>query len=113
MTAAQELGIASATDLFGGVVPDAFMKTKVVTHELVDIEAERPAGWSPTFAARIHDVVLPGHAVFGALAQGLERNGLAHMAAAEEGERAGGVPQQTSRLTHKQRQRKASEHVGQ
>jgi hypothetical protein len=35
------------------------------------------------------------------------------MAAAEEGERAGGVPQQTSRLTHKQRQRKASEHVGQ
>ncbi len=34
------------------------------------------------------------------LAQGLERNGLAHMLAAEEDE-PGGVPQQTSRLTHK------------
>src|SRR4030095_5247185 len=47
------------------------------------------------------------------LAQDLERNGLAHMAAAEEGERAGGVPQQTSRLTHKEGQKTASEHVGQ
>ena len=47
------------------------------------------------------------------LAQGLERNSLAHMAAAEEDERAGGVPQETSRLTHKQRHRKVGEHVGQ
>ena len=62
--AAQELGIASAADLFGGVVPYAFMKTKAMTHELVDIEAERPAGWSPEFAARIREVVLPGYTVF-------------------------------------------------
>ena len=66
--AAQELGIASAADLYGGVVPYAFMKTKVITHELVDIEAERPTGWSHTFAARIREVVLPGYTVFSARA---------------------------------------------
>jgi hypothetical protein len=66
--AAQKLGIASAADLFGGVVPYAFMKTKAITHELVDIEAERPTGWSLTFAARIREVVLPGYTVFSARA---------------------------------------------
>jgi hypothetical protein len=66
--AAQALGIASAIDLFGGVVPHAFMKTKAITHDLVDIEAERPPGWSPAFAARIRDVVLPGYTVFSARA---------------------------------------------
>jgi hypothetical protein len=38
---------------------------------------------------------------------------LVTLAAAEEDERAGGVPQETSRLTHKQRHRKVGEHVGQ
>ncbi len=38
---------------------------------------------------------------------------LVALAAAEEDERAGGVPQETSRLTHKQRHRKVGEHVGQ
>jgi hypothetical protein len=66
--AAQELGIASAADLFGGVVPYAFMKTKAITHELVDLEAECPPGWSPAFAASIREVVLPGYTVFSARA---------------------------------------------
>ncbi len=38
---------------------------------------------------------------------------LVTLAAAEEDERAGSVPQETSRLTHKQRHRKVGEHVGQ
>jgi hypothetical protein len=66
--AAQALGIASAADLFGGVVPYAFMKTKAITHELVDVEAERPIGWSTAFAASIREVVLPGYTVFSARA---------------------------------------------
>jgi hypothetical protein len=58
------LGIRSPSDLYGGVVPHLFVKTKAITHGLVDRDAERPPGWSTTFAERVREIVLPGYTVF-------------------------------------------------
>jgi Protein of unknown function (DUF3182) len=49
---------------FGGVVPHLFAKTKAITHRLVADGAARPDGWSPAFAEKVGDVVLPGFTVF-------------------------------------------------
>jgi hypothetical protein len=61
---ASRLGIRSANDLYGGVVPHLFVKTKAITHGLVDRHAERPLGWSTTFAERVQGIVLPGYTVY-------------------------------------------------
>jgi hypothetical protein len=61
---ASALGIRSCNDLYGGVVPYPFVKTKAITHELVDHDAERPQGWSAPFAERVREIVLPGYTVF-------------------------------------------------
>src|SRR3954471_19064551 len=62
---AQCLGIQQESDLFGGAVPHIFVKTKSITHPLVDEnEAQRPDGWSIAFTRRVADVVLPGYTVF-------------------------------------------------
>ena len=45
-------------------MPYPFVKTKAVTHELVDPDAERPQGWSAAFAERVREIVLPGYTVF-------------------------------------------------
>jgi hypothetical protein len=58
------LGIRSPNDLYGGVVPYLFVKTKAITHGLVDRDAERPLGWSTAFAERVREIVLPGYTVF-------------------------------------------------
>ena len=58
------LGIRSASDLYGGVVPHEFVRTKAITHGLVGDDAARPPGWSPEFTDRVRDVVLPGHTAF-------------------------------------------------
>jgi hypothetical protein len=58
------LGIRSPTDLYGGVVPHLFVKTKAITHGLVDRDAERPPGWSTAFAERVQEIVLPGYTAF-------------------------------------------------
>jgi Protein of unknown function (DUF3182) len=58
------LGIRSSDDLYGGVVPHLFVKTKAITHGLVDRHAERPLGWSTAFAERVREIVLPGYTVF-------------------------------------------------
>src|SRR5256885_8234958 len=50
---AEALGIRSEHDLFGGVVPYAFVKTKIISHTLVDRRAERPDGWSDAFIDHI------------------------------------------------------------
>ena len=39
-----DLGIRSSNDLYGGVVPHLFMKTKAITHGLISRHAERPLG---------------------------------------------------------------------
>lgn len=60
------LGIDSADDLFGGVVPHPFVATKLVTHPLVHASAQAPEGWSTAYGDAVRDVVLPGYSVFSA-----------------------------------------------
>jgi hypothetical protein len=61
---AQALGIRGEHDLFGAVVPHAFVATKVITHPLVADSASAPAGWSSAFPERVRDAVLGGFSVF-------------------------------------------------
>jgi len=64
LAAAHALGIRSERDLFGGVVPYAFVATKTITHPLVDVAARVPPGWSHAMPARVRDVVLDGLSAF-------------------------------------------------
>src|SRR5262249_45780424 len=57
---ASSLGIGSSDDLYGGVVPQPFVKTKSIAHPLIGDDAKRPDGWSITFAERVRSVVLRG-----------------------------------------------------
>lgn len=50
--------------LFGGVVPHAFVATKVITHPLPFPGAAAPQGWSAEFGERIAPTVLRGFAAF-------------------------------------------------
>ena len=61
---AAALGIATEHDLFGGIVPHAFVATKVISHPLVDRGATAPLGWTHAFAERVGDAVLSGFSVF-------------------------------------------------
>ncbi|MEP6722473.1 MAG: DUF3182 family protein [Variovorax sp.] len=61
---AHGLGVLSANDLFGGVVPWGFVGTKVITHPLVDAAAVAPIGWTPAFPERVAEAVLRGFSVF-------------------------------------------------
>ena len=61
---ATALGIRGPGDLFGGVVPHAFVATKVISHPLVAPEATALPGWNPAFGAQVGDAVLDGYAVF-------------------------------------------------
>jgi len=61
---AHALGIHSEDDLYGGVVPHPFVATKAITHPLIASDAAAPAGWQPSFAERVRDVVLPGFSAF-------------------------------------------------
>jgi Protein of unknown function (DUF3182) len=61
---ASSLGISSCDDLYGGVVPKPFVKTKSIAHPLVGGDAERPDGWSITFPERVREVVLRGYSAF-------------------------------------------------
>lgn len=64
IAAANALGIHGEHDLFGGVVPHAFVGTKAITHPLVEPDADAPSGWSHAFGHRVRDVVLRGFSVF-------------------------------------------------
>jgi hypothetical protein len=61
---ADELGIVDEHDLFGGMVPHAFVATKTITHPLPASASRIPQGWSDDFCRRVHDVVLPGYSAF-------------------------------------------------
>jgi hypothetical protein len=58
------LGISTADDLFGGVVPQAFMASKAITHPLIAVDAPAPDGWEPGFPAQVAKVVLEGYSAF-------------------------------------------------
>jgi hypothetical protein len=62
--AAEALGIRGEDDLFGGVVPHAFVGTKTITHGLVDDAAQAPEGWSHAFAQAVRHAVLDGYSAF-------------------------------------------------
>ena len=63
---AAALGIESGDDLLGGVVPHAFVATKVITHPLPDGAAAAPTGWEFGFADDVRHAVLPGFTAFDA-----------------------------------------------
>jgi len=58
------LEIRGEDDLFGGVVPQAFVATKTITHALTPGAAAMPEGWSDAFCQRVREVVLPGYSAF-------------------------------------------------
>jgi hypothetical protein len=60
--AAQVLGIDTEDDLFGGVVPHAFVGSKSITHPLAGEAA--PPGWCGDFAQRVRGAVLRGCTAF-------------------------------------------------
>jgi hypothetical protein len=61
---ALSLGIHGADDLFGGVVPHAFVASKLISHSTPPHASARPRGWSDSMASAIAGVVLPGYAAF-------------------------------------------------
>lgn len=64
LDAAAALGIRREDDLFGGVVPHAFVATKMITHALPGVASTAPRGWCAAFAERVRQVVLPGFSAF-------------------------------------------------
>lgn len=60
---ARELGIRGEHDLFGGVVPHAFLTTKTIAHPLVQ-GGTAPPGWLHIFGSRLADTVLDGFTAF-------------------------------------------------
>lgn len=61
---AKALGIRGPEQLYGGVVPHAFIATKAITHPLIDRHAAAPEGWSHAFAEWAGDSVLRGYTTF-------------------------------------------------
>jgi hypothetical protein len=61
---AARLGVHAEGDLFGGVVPYAFVATKAITHGLVAPGAAAPEGWSEAFVQRVVGATLPGFTAF-------------------------------------------------
>lgn len=61
---AAALGIESEDDLFGGVVPHAFVASKVITHPLPTADSAAPEGWVHALAPRLAGSVLAGFSVF-------------------------------------------------
>lgn len=61
---AATLGIRGPRDLFGGVVPQALVGTKAISHPLVASDAASVPGWCHAFADHAGDAVLAGHTAF-------------------------------------------------
>jgi hypothetical protein len=66
LTAAEAaaIGVRGPDDLFGGVVPHAFVATKAISHPLIAPDAAAPPGWNPGYQAQVGDAVLAGYTVF-------------------------------------------------
>ena len=64
MSAAAALGIRQENQLYGGVVPERFVATKIISHGLPFADARAPAGWAHDLAANLGDAVLRGFSVF-------------------------------------------------
>jgi hypothetical protein len=61
---ASQRGITARGELLGGVVPHAFLATKVVAHTLVDASAAAIPGWNAELARALAAHALPGYTAF-------------------------------------------------
>ncbi|OZI63812.1 DUF3182 family protein [Bordetella genomosp. 1] len=61
---ASTLGIDDETDLYGGVVPHAFVATKSISHPLLNARARAPSTWSRRLGTLIEPVTLAGYTAF-------------------------------------------------
>ena len=61
---ARTLGIQDTRDVLGGVVPYAFLATKVIGHPLITEAAQRVDGWNQALATALMPATLPGYTVF-------------------------------------------------
>jgi len=61
---ATKLGVRTSRDLFGGVVPHAFVATRAATHAPVSADAEVPQNWSYALARILAGSVLRGYTAF-------------------------------------------------
>ncbi|MEA9913552.1 DUF3182 family protein [Xanthomonas campestris pv. raphani] len=61
---ARTLGIQDTRDVLGGVVPYAFLATKVIGHPLITEAAQRVDGWNQALAMALMPATLPGYTVF-------------------------------------------------
>lgn len=61
---ARALDIHSAADLYGGVVPHAFLVHKTAAHPLPEPGMAHPEGWQQALGLALRKVVLPGFSVF-------------------------------------------------
>ncbi|ASM99689.1 DUF3182 family protein [Xanthomonas citri] len=61
---ARGLGIQGAGDLLGGIVPHAFLATKVIGHPLICADAASTAGWDQALAISLIPATLPGYTAF-------------------------------------------------
>ncbi|MCC4609326.1 DUF3182 family protein [Xanthomonas campestris] len=61
---ARALGIDGRHGLLGGIVPHAFVATKVIGHPLIGPAATRVTGWNQALALALIPTTLPGYTVF-------------------------------------------------
>lgn len=61
---ANALNIATPLDLYGGVVPYEFLKTKVISHPLRHPSMEAPMGWKHDLGSALHAYTLKGYSAF-------------------------------------------------
>ncbi|VWX62157.1 conserved hypothetical protein [Burkholderiales bacterium 8X] len=61
---AQQMGIRHEGDLFGGVVPHAYVSTKAISHGLFGSQPAAPPEWDAALAPRIRSSVLDGYTAF-------------------------------------------------
>jgi hypothetical protein len=61
---AKALCVRGGDDLFGGVAPHEFVRTKSVAHPLVDAQAHAPHGWAAGLSHEVGDATLRGYAAF-------------------------------------------------
>lgn len=61
---ASSIGIRAPDGFYGGVVPFPFVKTKAISHGLLDTSSAHPVGWSSDFSQRVREVVLQGYTAF-------------------------------------------------
>ena len=61
---ASTLGIDGETDLYGGVVPHAYVATKSITHPLINARARAPSSWSRRLGEMLEGVTLAGYTAF-------------------------------------------------